>query len=512
MTEFILRTNGALNPRAISTGAAGWTTTRGFGGGAGAHAWVTAANPAAPPGVATARRKQWTTASTTAANAGFWVIADAANYFPVTGGEQVTVSGYIRLIGAGAAPKTFVARVAFYNQVPVSGATSIGATLTGTAVPSGASGTWQRVTHTFTVPAGAAGMAVVLDTANVGDAGFGVNDGLDATCLLIERSPVMMDWFDGALSGYRWAGDANNSVSQQVSATLPLPDGGSPARDAALHIRALAVAIDTALTSPIAVVTFDTGEVQANAAGVITGAAVGLASVVGAVAGPVRLQANSGNVGAGTAPDWNYAPLPIRNPNTAGNTISFRCVNPATGGVNANRFQRVVGIAWGLPVGARLDGSAMAAVLPPGTRFARGTTPRGLRYPGTDEPQWRTAAAIEDLAEDLAVALGGIPADLAVHTWRGTVTTEEGGTSTFLQVPFTGRLSRVRGAVATVWDGTSTPRGTWLEWWGTWDGAPQLWPVARFRAAAAAPAPGWDWAAGVTGEVSLNVVAWGDPA
>ena len=65
MTGSVSRTNHALNPRAVISGANSWPTTRGFGPG-GAGSYIYAVGVPAPAGteVSMARRKLWTVAPT----------------------------------------------------------------------------------------------------------------------------------------------------------------------------------------------------------------------------------------------------------------------------------------------------------------------------------------------------------------------------------------------------------------------------------------------------------------
>ncbi len=221
-TPLVTRVNRALNPAASSSGSPGWTSLRSFGTGA-AGTYTLTSSPTGPwGGTFTVCRKQWTTAqSANNGNVGYQVNADGSNYFPVAEGETITVSAYMRRIGGSSTTKTFVMRVVFYNQVVVSGAATVGSTITGTSVVADTVNTWFRPSLTVVVPAGASGMQVYPDTASVGDPVFAVGDGLDATALLIESGPVLNDYFDGsstdtATTSFDWNGAANNSTSRQV--------------------------------------------------------------------------------------------------------------------------------------------------------------------------------------------------------------------------------------------------------------------------------------------------------
>lgn len=165
----------------------------------------------------TAIRKTWSTAPSTAANAGFQIQNDATNYFPVTAGKTVSVSAYMRHNSTTA--KTLVSRIQFYDRVAVSGAVAVGTTTAGTStVAPGNSTGWVRVGQSIVVPAGALGMAVYMDTANVGDTPWAAGNTMDCTALLVEVADAPTAYFDGALFDtstalYDWTGTAWNSTS-----------------------------------------------------------------------------------------------------------------------------------------------------------------------------------------------------------------------------------------------------------------------------------------------------------
>jgi len=227
-TPLVTRVNRALNPAASASGSPGWTSLRSFGtGAAGTYSFVS--SPSGPwGGNFTVCRKQWTTAqSANNGNVGYQVNADGSNYFPVAEGETVTVSAWMRRIGGSSTTKTFVMRVVFYNQVAVSGAATVGSTITGTSVVADTVNTWFRPSLTVVVPAGALGMQVYPDTASVGDPVFAVGDGLDATALLIESGSTLSDYFDGnstdtAQRWFEWDGAAHGSTSRQVDLLDPV--------------------------------------------------------------------------------------------------------------------------------------------------------------------------------------------------------------------------------------------------------------------------------------------------
>lgn len=216
----VVRTNLATNPQDRTGGAAGWTTTRGFGaGGAGTYTHSQAVTgPLASPTTWTACRKTWTSPPSSPANAGFQLQKDATNWFGVTAGQVITVSAYLR--HSATSLKTLVPRVQFYDRVAVSGAVAVGSTTAGTSVVAPANSTsWVRVSQTITVPAGALGLQVFMDTANVGDTPWVAGNTFDCTGLLVEVAPAATGYFDGTSTDvassaqYDWAGTAWNSNS-----------------------------------------------------------------------------------------------------------------------------------------------------------------------------------------------------------------------------------------------------------------------------------------------------------
>jgi len=193
-----------------STAAAGGNT---YGWTGTAHASTSIATDT----FTTACRKTWTTAPSTAANAGFMIQADATNYFAVTAGKTISVSAYMR--HSSTTEKTLVSRIQFFDRTAVSGAVAVGGTTAGTGVKApGNSTAWVRVGQSIVVPAGAIGMQVYMDTANVGDTPWAAGNTLDCTALLVEVADAPTAYFDGALFDtstalYDWTGTAWASTS-----------------------------------------------------------------------------------------------------------------------------------------------------------------------------------------------------------------------------------------------------------------------------------------------------------
>lgn len=289
--------------------------------------------------------------------------------------------------------------------------------------------------------------------------------------------------------------------------TIPVPVATDPGADAALHIRSFAEAVDARLVTPISVRTFDTGEKLTDANGLISVARpTSMSSVTGAVFAYVELITNSSHRPSG-APFYDnlYAPVGIRDTGQP-SVIAIRSQNGPNGAAFAGRYVRYVGIVWG-PVAAAADEPA-ALALPPGSLFPPGATPRGIRYPGTDDPQWATAAAIGTLADDIGAAIGGSPLGLSLYSWTGTQTTSAAG---YLAIPFAGKLTNVKGMVALARDtnGTTKQSRTFgLNQHPANNPLSSAWIVVTTNTAD--PAVGADYALRVKNTpVSLHVIAWG---
>jgi hypothetical protein len=222
-----VRTNRAQNPRAISTGATGWTTGRGFGtGGAGAYSYLTATSgPSAD--VFTARRKTWTTASTATADSGFIVNSTATTFQAVTPGQVWTVSVYVRHSSATA--KVFRNRLIWHATTAV-GSGNVGAVVEGADVTVAGGLGWTRVTVTGTVPAGALGMELICDVMTSPAGPWAVGNTADATACLMELAAAPPGtYFDGSTPDaapldYAWAGTVNASNSTRTD-TTPVTTG-----------------------------------------------------------------------------------------------------------------------------------------------------------------------------------------------------------------------------------------------------------------------------------------------
>lgn len=216
-----------VNPLAAASAATGNVFKLGpqwFGtGGTGTTTNITGAadGPTLPDGskLTQYRRKTWTTAPTAAAAVGWqWHIAAGTSAVAVTPGKTYTVSIYWRAsFSAAVTVHRFQAQ--FWDAA---GATVT--IITGPALAVPASGTWQRASWTFTVPAGAAyaGPVHYLDAP---PASVPVGATVDATGPLAEATDQLLDYLDGAYSptvglAAAWTGAANESASILTRADL----------------------------------------------------------------------------------------------------------------------------------------------------------------------------------------------------------------------------------------------------------------------------------------------------
>lgn len=222
---FALRTNHALNPAAVSGGEDaeylgrwGWSRT-----------WLTGQSDGPIPAIKSYAR--FTAASTVSSaggrgidhygnpdnppgSTGDWVLQ------PVTPGESVTLSNYLRHNGTNASAST-----SLEYRVHDGGGNWLGGKVQGASVAL-AQNEWRRPSVTFTVPAGGAYIAARTYIQTYDQT---TGDTIDVTGLLIERSSTVGDWFSGDSVPYavwncpiwtrtEWAGTPNASHSLWLEA------------------------------------------------------------------------------------------------------------------------------------------------------------------------------------------------------------------------------------------------------------------------------------------------------
>lgn len=203
-------TNLARDPRATtsvsSAGVLGWATNRWFGGGSGAgtYAFVTGAADG-PSGLTTYMRKTWTTPGNGTGDTGLGHMAlSGTNAFAVAEGQTLTFSSYVRVTAS--TWKTLGFALYAYN----SSGTAVGGKITG-ATTTSVSGTWHRISITYTVPAGVAYLQPNSDVLN--GPNWAAGDTLDGTGLLVTDGSALNAFADGNSAGWAWNGAPNNSTS-----------------------------------------------------------------------------------------------------------------------------------------------------------------------------------------------------------------------------------------------------------------------------------------------------------
>jgi len=321
-------------------------------------------------GSATVCRKNWTAASNAPGNVGFLVYDTATDYFAVTPGDKLAVAGWMRRIGGTSTAKTFVLRVTFWTSTVVASATQVGGTTSGSGVQAPAINSWILIGNTVTVPAGAFGMAVFLDTAANADPGFGVGDGLDAGGVIVERADAVTTYFDGSFTStatlvYAWAGTVNQSTSTETKYPVvgelvpasrargeieqqthsnaygfPVPDPTDPYYKTPNALSALAAAITPKLKNP-AIQFIPGAQYSTDANGEVL---VDLSTRYSAIAGAVVSDEGP------SAWDAKYYQMVTRSGDPAGRLrIRALTLRPPDGTVVASNVVRFAIVVWGTP-------------------------------------------------------------------------------------------------------------------------------------------------------------------
>jgi hypothetical protein len=139
----------------------------------------------------------------------------------------------------------------------------------------------------------------------------------------------------------------------------------------------------------------------------------------------------------------------------------------------------------------------------------RGATPRGLPYPGSNEPDYNVPAFLQQLADAVQAQLSTAGAGTLLVTWSGNLTTN---TSGFI-FPVMPGLKIVRGALVGA-NGVSGGTGPWLYYLSPTSWTDQnSWGKAVIgvcRLVEDAGKPGYPGVVKST-SVGVSVIAWGDP-
>lgn len=209
-----------------------------------------------------------------------------ADSIPVSPGESVTVSMYVRE-GTGA--------VAVFPMIIWQNATSFTTAVSGTAVT--VNSTWQRISVSAVAPAGTTqfGIATRITSATVGQF-FYVDD------VLVEKSNDLKAFFDGATTNagfvYAWTGAANASTSTETVST-----GGSATASLGIGVQTGPVALG--INAPLGV------NVQTGPVSLGVTAPLGIDVGVMAVSGHLRTALLGVDVSVGPTSLGVSAPLGV---------------------------------------------------------------------------------------------------------------------------------------------------------------------------------------------------------
>lgn len=285
--------------------------------------------------------------------------------------------------------------------------------------------------------------------------------------------------------------------------TVPVPIPTDPAADAAVHIRNLAEGLDAKIGASTLVYGSFTADAVSDGTGHVTGTPVaGIGQITGAIFGPMFIYR------AGT--DSNWQPL-MSWVNTYNNQVKLRCVNAPTSTVNAGKYQSACGIAWG----PRPAADALPRANP-GDTFPAGTTPLAkLRYPGTSGPQWQTADAIHNLADDIDHGIGGAGPGLTVAGMFNSALTLDGAAMASINVR--DRISVIRGAVIQYWGPSTANKSRIFAWWppnpggGATTADPWMLRFKAYKNVPFAAAPNNYPTPAANETLGVMAIMWGDP-
>jgi hypothetical protein len=230
--------------------------------------------------------------------------------------------------------------------------------------------------------------------------------------------------------------------------TIPTPADTDLMADAAYWIRAFSEYVESTLGTNQAVVPWDSGVVTTDGNGMWStpASSLGLASVAGAVAIAYFDYALTGDA---PAYDQLYIPVCFHNTDVT-NALSLVTFEAPRGIRRANRKMRIGGLVWGPK--AALAADAPAPAVNPGDTWPAGATAHGIHYPGTSDPQYKTADYIGTMADDVGASLGGTPLGITFAQWSGNLQTSSSGNAQVI-LPASA-LSRIRGLFALSMDAT----------------------------------------------------------
>ena len=189
-------------------GKIGWFS-RWFGSGSsGTVTPITNASDGPPgTGITSYLRKQWDTIGTHTLDVGWGHTASGASSFPVTPGQTLTLSSYVRTSIAQTDSGSKRLWWTFYD----SSGNSIGSNASTNAVfPAGQ---WVRLSATITIPANAAYLTFRQDLYLSMTAG----SRLDATGVMVTEGPTLHSYADGSSPNWSWLGAPNDSQSRGLA-------------------------------------------------------------------------------------------------------------------------------------------------------------------------------------------------------------------------------------------------------------------------------------------------------
>ena len=165
-------------------------------------------------GITTAIRKTWTVIGTDLQDVAFSHANDRVNAYPVAPGEDFAISSYWRVSRSQNALSSSRFNIYFYDSSGTGVSSIAGSRYTGPVVAD----KWNKVSITFTVPEGVSFMKPYPLVSFTDNTSLQVGDTLDATGLLVEKSTVLRDYFDGSYSpdpdlSPVWVGTENASQS-----------------------------------------------------------------------------------------------------------------------------------------------------------------------------------------------------------------------------------------------------------------------------------------------------------
>ena len=173
-------------------------------------------------GITTAIRKTWTVVGTNLFDIAFSNAGGSVNGYPITPGDVYTISSYWRLSRSQNSVLNNQMIVTFYDSSGANLGDVFGSDYNGPII----AGEWKRVSITVTVPENASFMTPYVRVLLKDNASLQVGDTLDATGLLVEKSSVLGDYFDGSYSPDpdltpSWTGTANASASVLLGDSPP---------------------------------------------------------------------------------------------------------------------------------------------------------------------------------------------------------------------------------------------------------------------------------------------------